>query len=61
MFLSGVGCAKAFSRRLIMTFEVKKLALAVGATLVLAACGGGSKDAPKSAAAPAGGGKAGPG
>mgnify|MGYP001480276787 FL=1 len=43
-----------------MTFDMKKMVLAVGATCVLAACGGGSKDAPKAAAAPADGGKAGP-
>ena len=43
-----------------MIFDMKKMALAVGATLVLAACGGGSKEAPKAAAAPADGGKAGP-
>lgn len=36
-----------------MTFDMKKLSLAVGATLVLAACGGGGKEAPKSASAPA--------
>ena len=44
---------KSYSRRLIMIFDMKKMALAVGATLVLAACGGGSKEAPKAAAAPA--------
>ena len=36
-----------------MTFEMKKMAVAIGAITMLAACGGGSKEAPKATTAPA--------